>query len=107
MKNLSRRSFIRSGFAGFAGLTIVGQGSFNYNLKPQSTVDKVKLGNSGLSVSRIALGTGSVASSKSSNQTRLGMDKFADMAQHAYDRGITFFDMADSYGSHPSYGQYP
>ena len=107
MKNLSRRSFIRSGFADFASLTIVGQGSFNYNLKPQSTVDKVKLGNSGLSVSRIALGTGSVASSKSYNQTRLGMDKFADMAQHAYDRGITFFDMADSYESHPLYGQYP
>ena len=32
------------------------------------------------------------------------MDKFADMAHHAYDRGITFFDMADSYGSHPFVG---
>lgn len=104
MKTLSRRSFIRSGFAGFAGLTVVSKGSFNIDLKPEVTVDKVKLGNSGLNVSRVALGTGSVGGSKSSNQTRLGMDKFANMAHHAYDRGITFFDMADSYGSHPYVG---
>ncbi|MDD4283903.1 MAG: aldo/keto reductase, partial [Fermentimonas sp.] len=63
-----------------------------------------KLGNSGLTVSRIALGTGTIGGSKASNQTRLGMDKFAAMANHAYDRGITFFDMADSYGSHPYVG---
>lgn len=104
MEKLSRRSFISKGLAGFAGLTIAGQGSFNLNLKPEVRVDNVKLGNSGLSVSRIALGTGSVGGSKESNQTRLGMDKFAEMAHHAYDRGISFFDMADSYGSHSYVG---
>ena len=104
MKKLSRRSFIRSGFAGFAGLTVLGKGSFNIDLRPEVTVDKVKLGNSGLKVSRVAFGTGSVAYSNSSNQTRLGMDMFADMAHHAYDRGVTFFDMADSYGSHTFVG---
>ena len=104
MKKLSRRSFIRSGFAGFAGLTIVGKGSFDIDLKPAVKIDKVKLGNSGLTVSRVALGTGSVGGSKESNQTRLGMEKFADMAHHAYDRGVRFFDMADSYGSHPFVG---
>ncbi len=104
MKKVSRRSFIQKGLAGFAGLTIVGQGSFNIDLRPEIKTDKVKLGNSGLTVSRIALGTGTVGSSQSSNQTRLGMDKFADMVHHAYDRGITFFDMADSYGSHPFIG---
>ena len=104
MKKLSRRSFISKGFAGFAGLTVIGKGSFNIDLKPEVTVDKVMLGNSGLNVSRVALGTGSVGGNKASNQTRLGMDKFADMVHHAYDRGITFFDMADSYGSHPFVG---
>lgn len=104
MKKLSRRSFIRSGLAGFAGLTVLGKGSFNIDLKPEVTVDKVKLGDSGLNVSRVALGTGSVGGNKASNQTRLGMDMFADMVHHAYDRGITFFDMADSYGSHPFVG---
>lgn len=104
MRKLSRRSFIRTGFAGFVGLSVAGKGSFNLNLRPETTVDKVKLGNSGLNVSRIALGTGSVGGSKESNQTRLGMDIFADMARHAYDRGISFFDMADSYGSHSFVG---
>lgn len=104
MKKLSRRSFIRTGLAGFAGLTLVGKGSFNIDLRPEVTVDKVKLGNSGLNVSRIALGTGSRGGRNASNQTRLGMDIFTDMAHHAYDRGITFFDMADSYGSHSYVG---
>ncbi len=104
MKKISRRSFIHTGLAGFAGLTVAGQGSFNIDLRPEIKVDKVKLGNSGLTVSRIALGTGTIGGSKASSQTRLGMDKFAAMANHAYDRGITFFDMADSYGSHPYVG---
>ncbi len=100
MEKLSRRSFLRTGLAGFAGLTMVEPGSFNLKYTPEITVDKVKLGNSGLHVSRIALGTGTIGGSKASNQTRLGMEKFADLALHAYDRGIQFFDMADSYGSH-------
>jgi predicted aldo/keto reductase-like oxidoreductase len=69
------------------------------------TVDKVKLGNSGLLVSRIAMGTGTVGGRKESNQTRLGMDKFVKLAHHGYERGIKFFDMADSYGSQPFVGQ--
>ncbi|MDD2245153.1 MAG: aldo/keto reductase, partial [Dysgonamonadaceae bacterium] len=83
MKKISRRSFIHTGLAGFAGLTVAGQGSFNIDLRPEIKVDKVKLGNSGLTVSRIALGTGTIGGSKASNQTRLGMDKFAAMANHA------------------------
>ena len=104
MRKITRRSFIHTGLAGFAGLTVAGQGSYNIDLKPEIKVDKVKLGNSGLTVSRIALGTGSVGGSNASNQTRLGMNMFVEMANHAYDRGITFFDMADSYGSHPYVG---
>lgn len=101
MKDLSRRHFLQKGLAGFAGLTVIGRGSMDFNLAREVTVDKVALGKSGLSVSRIALGTGSRGGSKESNQTRLGMEQFTEMAHHAYDRGIRFFDMADSYGSHP------
>ena len=105
MKNLSRRKFIRTGLAGFAGLTVGGPGLLKLTYTPEITVDRVKLGNSGLNVSRIALGTGSRGSSKASNQTRLGMEKFVEIAHHAYQRGIRFFDMADSYGSHPYVGE--
>lgn len=104
MKKISRRGFLQTGLAGFAGLTIVQPGTFELRYTPEVTVDKVKLGNSGLHVSRIAMGTGSRGGSKASNQTRLGMEKFAGLAHHAYERGITFFDMADSYGSHQYVG---
>lgn len=60
----------------------------------------VKLGDTGLKIAQIGLGTGSVAYDKASNQTRLGMDKFMKLTRHAYDNGIKYFDLADSYGSH-------
>ena len=104
MKKLSRRSFLRTSFASFAGLTLVRPDTFEFNATPEIMVDKVKLGNSGLTVSRIALGTGSKGGSKASNQTRLGMENFTKMAHHAYEKGISFFDMADSYGSHQYVG---
>ena len=60
MKDLSRRKFIRTGLVSFAGLAVAGPGLLKINLPAETTaVDKVKLGNSGLEVSRIALGTGS------------------------------------------------
>lgn len=105
MQDLSRRNFIRTGLTGIAGLTVACSGLGKINGSRQASVDTVKLGNTGLKVSRIALGTGSKGGSKASNQTRIGMDKFVEMARHAYDRGIRFFDMADSYGTHPYVGQ--
>ncbi|MDR3268199.1 MAG: aldo/keto reductase [Tannerella sp.] len=107
MEKMNRRKFIRTGAAGLAG-TVIGSGIVNmsFTLPSASTiVDRVKLGNSGLTVSRIAMGTGSIGSNKSSNQTRLGMEKFVKLAHHAYERGIRFYDMADGYGSQPFVGE--
>jgi predicted aldo/keto reductase-like oxidoreductase len=104
MNTMNRRKFIQTGLTGLAGISLIGSSALNLSCKTSSKVtmiDKVKLGNSGLFVSRIAMGTGSVGGNKESNQTRLGMEKFVKLAHHAYERGITFFDMADGYGSHP------
>jgi predicted aldo/keto reductase-like oxidoreductase len=89
-----------------AGLTVIGSGFANISCAPANvTVDKVKLGKTGLVVPRMAMGTGTVGYNRSSNQTRKGMDAFVKMAHHAYERGIHFFDMADGYGSHPFVGE--
>ena len=106
MNKMNRRKFIQTGLTGLAGLSVVGSNAMNLNFTiPEAlTVDKVKLGDSGLIVSRIAMGTGTVGGNKTSNFTRLGMEKFVKLARHAYERGITFYDMADSYGTQPYVG---
>jgi aryl-alcohol dehydrogenase-like predicted oxidoreductase len=107
MKSMNRRNFIRTGLSGLAGITVIGSGVMNQscNFSKKLKVDKVKLGNSGLTVSRIAMGTGSIGMNSSSNQTRLGMENFVKLAHHAYELGITFIDMAEGYGSHPYVGE--
>ncbi|MDR2496553.1 MAG: aldo/keto reductase [Tannerellaceae bacterium] len=104
MKHINRRTFIRTGVTGLASLAAVAKAG-TLSINPAPTVDTVKLGASGLTVSRIAMGTGSVGGNRSSNQTRLGMDNFVKLARHAYDAGIRFYDTADSYGSVPFVGQ--
>jgi aryl-alcohol dehydrogenase-like predicted oxidoreductase len=103
---MNRRRFIRTSLSGVAGLSLAGRGMADISsmMSGDTVVDKVKLGNTGLTVSRIAMGTGTVGGGKASNQTRLGTEAFVRMAHHAYQRGLRFFDMADSYGSQPFVG---
>ncbi len=64
--------------------------------------DKVMLGNTGIEVSRMAIGTGTNGWAGRSNQTReLGIKGLADLFQAGLDHGITFWDSADAYGTHP------
>jgi aryl-alcohol dehydrogenase-like predicted oxidoreductase len=67
---------------------------------PRNPTDKVALGKTGIEVSLVGMGTGSVGSGQASNQTRLGIKEFTRVVRHAFDRGIRLFDVADQYGSH-------
>jgi aryl-alcohol dehydrogenase-like predicted oxidoreductase len=67
---------------------------------PKGPADKVTLGKTGIQVSLVGMGTGSVGSGQASNQTRLGIRGFARVVRHALDQGVCFFDVADQYGSH-------
>ena len=60
----------------------------------------VNLGNSGLRVSRLSIGTGTVGGGGRSNQTKLGVKGFTDLLCFAHDLGVRFWDAADAYGSH-------
>ena len=69
--------------------------------KKFSASDTVVLGNTGIRTSRLAMGTGTVGSGHHSHQTALGIKGLSDLLLNGYDRGLRFFDAADSYGSHP------
>ncbi len=58
------------------------------------------LGKTGIQVSLVGMGTGSIGSGGASNQTRMGVKEFGRVVRHALDHGICFFDVADQYGSH-------
>ena len=66
-----------------------------------SASDTVTLGKTGIQTSRLAMGTGTVGSGHHSHQTALGVDGLSKLLLNGYDRGLRFFDSADSYGSHP------
>jgi len=66
----------------------------------KSLTDRVEIGRTGVKVSYLGLGTGTVGFNGASNQTRMGTVKFARMIRHALDRGVNYFDVADVYGSH-------
>lgn len=102
MDRIGRRRFIITGTAGLAGVSAITPGLANtiFAAPKEMAIDKVKLGETGLVVPRLALGTGTNGFRRESNQTRLGMSEFVKMANHAYDRGIRFYDTADTYGSH-------
>ncbi len=64
-------------------------------------MDTAELGRTGIRVSRLCFGTGTNGWRGRSNQTDLGLQELADLLRYAHDRGITFWDSADQYGSHP------
>lgn len=98
---MKRRKFIQYSLAGSALLS-----AFPYHLlagdKKLYPHDRVKLGNTGIEMSRMAMGTGTSGFGGSSNQTRqLGIKGVSDLLLAAFDEGINFWETADQYGSHP------
>jgi len=71
----------------------------------KSPTDRVRLGKTGLMMSLVGVGTGTVGWNHASNQTRLGQEAFTRLMRHALDSGITFFDLADQYGSNPFFAR--
>jgi 1-deoxyxylulose-5-phosphate synthase len=66
-----------------------------------SASDTVTLGNTGITTSRLAMGTGTAGSGHHSHQSALGVKGLSDLLLNGHDNGLRFFDAADAYGSHP------
>jgi len=96
---MNRRDFLMS--CGVAAIAAGFQHELFASEKPRAASDRVSLGPKKISVSRLAIGTGTHGSGKSSNQIRkLGMAGVADLLRAGYDHGVTFWDTADQYGTH-------
>lgn len=67
----------------------------------RSPTERVTLGKTGIKASFVGIGTGMRGWMRQSNHTRMGKEAFIALIRHAYDNGITFFDTADLYGTHP------
>jgi 1-deoxyxylulose-5-phosphate synthase len=61
---------------------------------------QVPLGKTGVTLSRIGQGTGMNGGGRQTNHTRMGIDRFRTLIRNSWERGVTFFDMADMYGTH-------
>ena len=92
MPRYSRREFLKT--AAYAGV-LAGAGDLTLRGAPQTATDWVTLGKSGMKVTRLAFGTGTFSGQV---QRDLGQDQFTRLVRHAYDRGIRFFETAESYG---------
>ena len=92
MSNFTRREFLKTGLA--AG-TLAATGSLPLMAGRQTATDLVTLGRSGVKVTRLAFGTGSISGQV---QRELGQEGFTRLVRYAYDRGIRFFETAESYG---------
>ena len=92
MSNLTRREFLKAGLA--AGTLAVTANVPLLAARPTAT-DFVTLGRSRVKVTRLAFGTGSYSGQV---QRELGQDGFTRLVRYAYDRGIRFFETAESYG---------
>ena len=92
MAHYSRRDFLKTGLAAGA---LAGAGSLPLKAARETATDWVTLGKSGVKVTRLAFGTGTMSGQV---QRELGQEQFTRLVRYAYDHGIRFFETAESYG---------
>jgi aryl-alcohol dehydrogenase-like predicted oxidoreductase len=89
----SRREFLKTTTAAAGALALTGTSSLAASR--QSATDWVTLGKSNVKVTRLAFGTGSIGGQV---QREVGQEGFTRLVRYAYDRGVRFFETAESYG---------
>src|SRR5256885_4373610 len=92
MNHYSRRDFLKTGLA---AASLAGAPSLLGRTESPTATDWVTLGKSDVKVTRLAFGTGTASGQV---QRELGQEQFTRLVRYAYDRGIRFFETAESYG---------
>lgn len=105
----TRRKFLKTSL-GLAATAIAAGGSYRALAQVVDsagvdidafTLPKVSLGQTNLTPSLLGIGTGTNGWGGRSAQTELGRKQLVSLLEYAYDRGVTYFDLADQYGTHP------
>lgn len=101
-RNFTRRQFMATMAAG-TGTVLLSNSIQGITLESKTqTFDPfqmVSLGKTGIKTTLLGMGTGYSGYNRSSNITRAGVAE--SIIRAAYERGIRYFDCADSYGTHP------
>jgi aryl-alcohol dehydrogenase-like predicted oxidoreductase len=102
-RNITRRQFLTTTVTAGAGSVLLGKTVFGFPVKKASSFadpfQVITLGMSGIKSTLLGMGTGFSGYNRSSNITRAGVAE--SIIRQAYEKGIRFFDCADSYGTHP------
>ena len=102
-RNITRRKFVTTTLTVGAGSVLLGKTAFGFPAKTAPSFadpfQVVTLGMSGIKSTLLGMGTGFSGYNRSSNITRAGVAE--SIIRQAYEKGIRFFDCADSYGTHP------
>ena len=99
---ITRREFVTTLAAG-AGTVVLGKAvnaiPYEKEARMFDPLQTVTLGKTGIKTTLLGMGTGYSGYNRSSNITRAGVAE--SVIRAAWERGIRFFDCADSYGTHP------
>jgi aryl-alcohol dehydrogenase-like predicted oxidoreductase len=102
-RKITRREFVTTTLAAGAGSVLLGKTSFGFPAKsesiPADPFNLITLGKTGIKTTLLGMGTGFIGYNRSSSITRAGVAE--TLIRQAYEKGIRFFDCADSYGTHP------
>src|SRR3984885_201670 len=90
----SRRHFLKTTSLAAGAIALGSALPLNASSKDAAT-EWVTLGKSNVKVTRLAFGTGSMSGQV---QRQLGQEQFTKLVRYAYDRGIRFYETAESYG---------
>ncbi|HEY2819825.1 MAG TPA: aldo/keto reductase [Candidatus Acidoferrum sp.] len=91
----SRRQFLKTTSLA-AGAVALGSALPAKAISRDAATEWVTLGKSNVKVTRLAFGTGSFSGQV---QRDLGQEQFTKLVRYAYDRGIRFYETAESYGN--------
>jgi len=95
--HFSRRHFLKATVSATGALVLTGGALANAAstaATKRTAVDQVTLGQTGIKLSRLGMGTGS---NSGQIQRDLGREGFNNLVRYAYDQGITYFDCSLTY----------